>query len=82
MCSACLCSRGVRSHRCCTTAQWLTHPWQRRNFNDRGEKVEVVEGDRGPLVMESPPVSVGRLPLQDFEAEQAICVLGCELKAP
>ena len=54
----------------------------RWHFNDRGEKVEVVEGDRVLLVMESPPSSVERPPLQDFEAEQAICILGCELKAP
>ena len=49
--------------------------------NARGEKVEVMEGDVA-LVMESPPGSVKRPPLQDLEAEQAICILGCELKAP
>ena len=54
----------------------------RWRFNARGEKVEVMEGDRVALVMESPPGSVKRPPLQDLEAEQAICILGCELKAP
>ena len=42
--------------------------------------MEVMEGDRVALVMESPG-SVKRPPLHDLEAEQAICILGCELKA-
>ena len=54
----------------------------RWRFNARYEKVEVMEGDRVALVLESPPGSVKRPPLEDLEAEQVVCILGCELKAP
>ena len=42
----------------------------RWRFNARGEKVEVMPGDRVALVMVSPPGLVKRPPLQDLEAEQ------------
>lgn len=54
----------------------------RWRFNARHEKVEVMEGDRLALVLESPPGSVKAAPNEDLEAEQAVCILGCELKRP
>ncbi|CAL1158695.1 unnamed protein product [Cladocopium goreaui] len=54
----------------------------RWRFNARHEKVEVMEGDRLALVLESPPGSVKQAPNEDLEAEQAVCILGCELKRP
>ncbi|CAJ1342999.1 unnamed protein product [Effrenium voratum] len=48
----------------------------------RNEKAEISEGDRISILLESPPGSVKPAPQHDLEAEQATCILGCDLRRP
>ncbi|CAK8990321.1 unnamed protein product [Durusdinium trenchii] len=60
------------------------HRESRWQFHAKQKKVEIMEGDRVALVLESPPGSMKWLPGEgkDLEGDEAVCILGCELQRP
>ncbi|CAE7204475.1 PAPP5 [Symbiodinium sp. CCMP2592] len=48
----------------------------------KGDKASIEEGDTIAIVLESPPGSEAPAPSKDLNAEEARCILGCELRRP